>query len=172
MARKGMQKLRFWKDSLAGAELDDAAAVAFGGAAFGQGSVLLHGFSLGGFALALFLARFCFAIEGLGNGGGTADFTEVKDFDVKFAALVSDAEHVAYTDIARGLGFDLVGADAAEIAGLGGESARLEEARSPKPPVDADGICVLPSRHEISRECVRKLCLKFSRCRGTQRRSK
>ena len=100
--------------------MDDATAVAFGGAAFGKGSVLLHGFSLGGFALSLFLACFGFAIEVLGNGGGTADFTEVQDFDVKFAALVFDAKHVAYTDIARGLGFDFVGVNAAEIAGLGG----------------------------------------------------
>lgn len=37
-------------DSSPGAELDDAAAVALGGAAFGQGCELLHGFALGGFA--------------------------------------------------------------------------------------------------------------------------
>jgi hypothetical protein len=112
---------------------------------------LLHGFSLGGFAQALFLAGLGFTVEGLGDGGGTADITQLQDFDVKFAALVSDAEHVPYADIFRGLGFDLVGMDAAEIAGLGGLGARLEEARSPKPLIDADGICVLPSRHEISR---------------------
>jgi len=118
--------------------LDDATAVAFGRTAFGEGSVLLHGFSLGGFALALFFAGFGFAVEGLRNGGGTADFTEVQDFNVKLAALVLDAKHVAYPHIAGGLDSDFVGVNPAEIAGLGGEGARLEEARNPKPLVDAD----------------------------------
>ena len=78
-----------------GTELDYAAAVAFGRAALGQRSILLHGFSLGSLALALFLAGFSFAIESLRNRGGATDFTELQDFDVKFPALIFDTEHVA-----------------------------------------------------------------------------
>ena len=74
----------------------------------GKRSVLLHGFSLGGFALALLFAGFGFAVEGLCDCGGTAGFTELQDFDVKFAAFISDTEPVADVDIARGFGFDFV----------------------------------------------------------------
>jgi len=100
------------------AELDDAAAVALGRTAFWQGRELLHGFAFSGFAPALFLAGIGFAVEGLGNGGGTTDIAQLQDFDMKFAAFVADAEHVANADIAGRLGFDLIGMDAAEIAGL------------------------------------------------------
>ena len=84
----------------------------------GQGRELLHCFAFSGFALTVFLAGFGFAVEGLGDGSGTAHFAELKNFDLEFAAFVADAEHVADADIAGRLGFDLVGADSAEVAGL------------------------------------------------------
>lgn len=89
-------------------ELDDAAAIAFCWAAFGEGGVLLHGFAFGGFALAAFLAVVGFAVESLSDRCGAADIGDSEDFDVEFAGLVPYAEHVAGMNIARGLGFDFV----------------------------------------------------------------
>jgi hypothetical protein len=126
------------------AELDDAAAVALGGAAFRQRRILLHSFTFGGFALALLLAGFGFAIQGLRNGGRTAHIGYLQDFNMKFAALVADAEHVAEMDLARRFGFYFVGTNTAKVAGFGGEGARLEETGGPEPLVDANGVFVLP----------------------------
>ena len=114
----------------------------------GKRRVLLHRFALGGFALPLFLAGFGFAVEGLRHCRRTAHFAQLQNLDVKLAAFVFDAQHVADADIARGLGFNFVGVDAAQVAGLGSEGARLEKARSPQPLVDANGVCgsALPSR--------------------------
>jgi hypothetical protein len=122
----------------ASAELDDAAAIALGGAAFREWGELLHGFSFGGFALTAFLALVGLAVEGLRYGGRAADVGDGQNFDVEFRGFVLDAEHVVEVDFARGLGFNFVGADAAQIAGLGCEGSRFEETSSPEPLVYAD----------------------------------
>ena len=116
----------------------DEAAVAFGGA-FGWRSVSdgAKEFALfGGFA-AGFLALFGLAVEGLGDGGGTALLAEGEDLDCKFAAFVFDVEHVADVDLAGWLGGVGVRENAVHVAGFGGLLAGLEEAGGPKPLVDA-----------------------------------
>jgi len=117
----------------------DEAAVAFVGALGGSGGPGdgAEEFAFfGGFAAGLF-AGFGFAVEGLCDGGGGSLLAEGEDFDVEFAAFVLDVEHVADADFAGGLGEDVVGEDAVEVAGFGGLFARLEEAGGPEPFVDA-----------------------------------
>lgn len=124
-------------DSLAAAaELDDTAAVALGGATFGEGSELLHRFALGGFTLAAFLALIGLSIERLRNNSGSANIRNSQDLKMEFAAFVLDAQHVSNMNFARRLGFQFVGADASEIAGFRCEAAGLEKACGPKPLVD------------------------------------
>ena len=43
---------------------------------------------------------FGFAVHGLGDGGGAADFVEEEDFDLEDAGFVGDAELVAEVDFA------------------------------------------------------------------------
>jgi hypothetical protein len=47
---------------------------------------------------------------------------------------------VAGANLAGWLGLMPVGEDAAQVAGLGGQSASFEEARRPEPFVDANGV--------------------------------
>ena len=119
------------------AEAMDLAAVLFGGAAGGGWLEEQAGFALFGDEGARGSAGFGFMVEGLGDGGGSADFAEGEDFDFEFSTFIFDGELVADTDFvsrARGL---LVRLDAAEIAGLRCEGAGFEEARGPEPFVDA-----------------------------------
>ena len=122
------------------AEAVDEAAVALGGA-FGGGRsgpgdgaeefALFSGFAAG------FLALVCFAIEGLGYGGGGSLVTQGKDFHGEVATFIFDLEGVADVDLAGGLGGLAVGEDALEVAGFGGLLAGFEEAGGPEPLVDA-----------------------------------
>lgn len=111
----------------------DEAAVAFVGA-FGRGGGIGHGAEelafFGGFAASLF-AGLSFAVEGLRDRGGGSLLAEGEDFDVELAAFVFDVKHVADADLAGGLGEDIVGEDAVEVAGFGGLLARLEETGGP-----------------------------------------
>lgn len=84
------------------------AAIAFGGAAFGEGSELLHSFSFGGFALTAFFALVGLAVERLCNCGRASDVGDAQNLNVEFAGFVPDAEHVADVDIAGGFSFDIV----------------------------------------------------------------
>jgi hypothetical protein len=122
------------------AEAVDEAPVAFVGAFAGSSCGPGHGAEefalLDGFA-AEFFALFGFAVEGLGDGGGSALLAEGEDFDVEFAAFVFDVERVADVDLAGGLGGVVVREDAVELAGFGGLLAGLEEAGGPEPFVDA-----------------------------------
>ncbi len=122
------------------AEAYDAATVALGGAALGQGRVHLHSFALGGGFGARFFAGLTLAIEGLRHNRGAAHLAQRENFNLKVAALVLDDEIVADTNLAGGFGFVAVGEDAAQVAGLGGQRAGFEEARRPKPFVDAQGV--------------------------------
>src|ERR1700722_1893166 len=58
-------------------------------------------------------------------------FAWQQHFNIEFATLVFDEQHVADADFARRLGLDFVGVDAAKVAGLLGERTGLEEARGP-----------------------------------------
>jgi len=128
---------RWWLG--AGAELDDGAAVAFGGAIGGGGlEECGRGFALGGDFLAEFAAGFGFAIEGLGDRGGAADVAEGEDFDVEVSAVVGDVEHVSGVEFAGRLGGLSVDLDAAEVTGAGGEGTGFEESCGPEPLVNAD----------------------------------
>ena len=104
-----------------------------------QRSVLLHRLPRRCFLLAAFLALFCLSIEILRHGCGAADIAYTQDLDLKFAALVSNAQHVANVDITSGFGLYIVRMDTAEVTGLRCQSARFEKARGPQPLVDANG---------------------------------
>lgn len=127
-----------WSGALA--KLNDAASVALGRPVFGERGVLLHCFALFGEFEAGCAAGLGFAVEGLGLGRGAAHFAEDEDLNLKEAGFVFDLEHVAGVDFAGGFGAEAVGLDAADVASLAGEGAGFEEARSPEPFVDANGI--------------------------------
>ena len=116
------------------------AAVAFRWAACGQLFELPHGFALGGDFQALFFTLFGFAVEGLCDRGWAADFTEQQDFDMKFAGLAGDLQHVADAHGARGLEGLARRLNSAEITGFGCEGSRLEKAGCPEPLVDSYGV--------------------------------
>ena len=118
----------------------DAAAVAFGGTALGQGRELLHGLALGGCLGSRCNAGLALAIERLRHGCRTAHLAQRENLNLKLAALVFDDEVVAGMDLAGRLGLVSVGEDAAQVAGLGGQSAGFEEARRPEPFVDPEGV--------------------------------
>jgi len=96
------------------------ATVAFRWPACGELFELTHGLVFGCDLQALLFALFGLAVEGLGDRCWATDFAEQQDFDVKFATLVRDSQHVANPHGARGLE-GLAGAlNPAQIAGLGG----------------------------------------------------
>ena len=121
------------------AELEDSAAIAFGGADGGELYELAHGFALGGDFLAELAAGVGFAVESLSDGCGAAHVAEGKDFDFKVSAIVGHAQHIADADFPRSLGGLAVGSNPAEFTGAGGEGSRLEESGRPEPFVDAHG---------------------------------
>jgi hypothetical protein len=126
--------------SAVAAEAVNETAVAFVGALVGSGCGPGHGaeeLALFGGLAAGFFARFGFAVEGLGDGGGAALLAEHEDLDFKLAAFVFDVEHVADADLAGGLGGLVVREDAVQVAGFGGLLAGLEETGGPEPFVDA-----------------------------------
>lgn len=131
----------------ASAELDDVAAVAFGGAASREDFEVAGGAAFSGDFFAQGAAGLGFAVKSLGEGGGAASFTEGEDFNVEVAAVVGDVKLVANVDFAGGLGGLAVGLDASQIAGAGCEGAGLEEAGGPEEFVDADGVMSGGCRH-------------------------
>ena len=124
----------------AAAELDDAPAVAFGGPPLGNADVLLKGLTLLGEVETCFATGVGFAIKRLSDGGGPAHRADEKDFDLKDATLVLDAQLVSGANLASGLCAQAVRLNAADITGARGHGARFEEARSPKPFVDAHRV--------------------------------
>jgi hypothetical protein len=121
------------------------AAVALGGASAGGTVDGVHHFALGGDLEAKLAAGFGFEVQRLGNGGGTAHLAELQDLDIEVAGVVGDVELVTQADFASGLNALPGGLDAAKLARLGGERARLEEARRPEPFVDSHTHgCILP----------------------------
>ena len=122
------------------AKADDAATVALGWTALGQRRELLHGLALGSRFCARGDAGFALAIERLRHRGRAAHLTQRENFNLKIAAFVFYDELVADTNLAGGFGFVTVGEDATQVTGLGGQRPRFEEARSPKPFVDAQGV--------------------------------
>src|ERR1019366_7588370 len=77
------------------AELDDAAAVALGGAMLGQGRKLLHGLAFGGCLEARGDARLGLAVEGLSHRRRAAHLAEGEDLDLKDATFVFHFKLVA-----------------------------------------------------------------------------
>src|SRR5579883_1918846 len=119
------------------ADLSDRAAVTLGGAAARETFDARHQFSFfSGFASRL-AALFGFAIERLRDGSRSSHFAEFENFNVKFAAVVLNAKHIAGLDVASGLGGLAVEIDPSEFAGARRDRACFEESRSPEPFVDA-----------------------------------
>lgn len=102
------------------AETVDEAAVAFGGSAFGQIFELLQGFPLLRQFVSRRLAGLGFAVESLGDGGGSADFTQEHNFDLKITTVISDLQHVSGVHGAGRLRKLAIRVNPAKIAGAGG----------------------------------------------------
>jgi len=98
-----------------------------------EGSAFLGGLATG------FTAGVGFAVKRLRDGGGPAEVTEGEDVDFELAAFGTDLEAIAEVDVAAGFDWLMVALDAAEFAGAGSLGAGFEEARRPKPFVDAGG---------------------------------
>jgi len=82
------------------AEAQDAAAIALGRPGDGSRVEMHHGFALGCGPLTGFAAGHRFLIERLGNGCGTADVTELEDFDLEVATLGPYLQHVTNLNFA------------------------------------------------------------------------
>lgn len=143
--------------SASAAKLNDSAAISLGGAPLGQWSVLLHRLAFRGFPRPMFLALVSFAVERLGNCGWTANIGDGEYLDMKLAALILDPKHVADSNFSSRLGLDLIGTDASQVAGLGGEGACLEEPGCPEPFVDANGVSALFGGSLHLGRCLRSL---------------
>jgi hypothetical protein len=94
--------------------------------------------AFGGDFLAQLSARLCLAVESLSDGSWAAKVAELKDFDLKVAAIVGDAQPIADANFAGSFGWLAVGLDASEFTSARSKGASLEEARGPKKFVDAD----------------------------------
>lgn len=105
---------------LAASETVDHTTVALGGAAFPAGVHLRHGFALLGCFGAGGAAGIGFREQGLGDGGGAAEFAELEDGYGEFADFVFDDEGITDADFAGGFGGVAIGGDAVQITGLGG----------------------------------------------------
>lgn len=123
--------------SSSAAELDDLAAVAFGGATFRGRAEIAQGFAFFGELQPGFMAGGGFKVESLGHRGGAADGAEKQDFHFKFVRFSANVQEIADADLAGGLGGLLVALDPAQVAGARGDGARLEKAGSPEPLVDS-----------------------------------
>ena len=66
---------------------------------------------------ALFAAFFGFAVQGLRHRCRTTHLTELKNLNLKDAALIGHLEHVAEADIARRFDGLTIGLDPSQIAG-------------------------------------------------------
>ena len=88
---------------------------------------------------ARFAAGIGFAVKVLRHGGWTAHSADEQNLDLKDPALIFNAQLVAGANLAGGLGAEAVRLNAAHVAGARGHGARFEEARGPKPLVDAHG---------------------------------
>jgi hypothetical protein len=80
--------------------LDDATAVALGGAALGQGRELLHGLAFGGCFGSRCNAGLALAIERLRHGSRAAHLAQRENFYLKVATFVLYDETVADADLA------------------------------------------------------------------------
>ena len=126
-----LQEVGTYGQSVATPEADDFTAIAFGRTTGWELFPLAGNLALSGDLQAEFAARVGFAVERLGDGGRAANLAEGEDLDFEVASIVGNAEHVADADFPCGLAGLAVGENAAEIAGAGGECARLKEARDP-----------------------------------------
>ena len=102
------------------AEVIQFAAVAFRGFSLGEEADGEEGLALFGAFQASFLALLSFAVEGLGDGGGSTQFAEGQDFDVKVTGFGFDVQGICDPYFARGFGGDIVRLNASEVAGFRG----------------------------------------------------
>ena len=124
------------------AELYYLSPVAFRWPPRGHGFKLHGCFALGCRLQARFLAFFGLAIERLRHRRGPAHLAQQQHFYMKLAAIVGDPQLVAHADLAGGFCGLPIGLNPAQLTCSRGKSARLEEARRPKPFIDSHG------RHE------------------------
>src|ERR1700761_3850560 len=81
-----------------------------------------------------------FVIKRLGYRRRATDFAERSHLYVEVACLCAYVQAIASMNLAGRLCLISIGEDTAEVAGAGGESARLEETRCPEPFVHADAV--------------------------------
>jgi len=124
----------------AATKLDDAAAVTFGGPALGEPDILFECLAFLGEVETRFAAGIGLAKERLRHGRGAARRARKQNFDLEDAALVFNAQLVSCAYLAGRLGAHPVRLNAANVTGARGQSARFEEARGPKPFVDANRV--------------------------------
>lgn len=111
----------------------DLATIALGGSILRKLFELQHRFPLLRQPGARLAAAICFAIESLGDGGGTSHLAKGQNFHLKIASFAFYLQQIADTDFARRLGGLAIGFYAAEVAGVGGDRSRFEESGSPEP---------------------------------------
>jgi hypothetical protein len=97
------------------AKLIDCPAIFLGWSTFCDGSKLKHCFAILGGFVAQHSAFLGLTIERLCDCRGTPDMAEKEDLYVKDAGLVGYAQHIADSDIARGLGSFFVRFDPADV---------------------------------------------------------
>ena len=116
----------------------DSAAIAFGRTAGRGWSEVESGLALLGEPAACFAAGLGFAIELLSDRSRPARVAESQHLDFKVAALCFDGEPVTGPDLAGGTRGLMVGLNAVQLTGFGGEGPGLEEAGGPKPLVESN----------------------------------
>lgn len=126
--------------SVATTKTNDAAAIAFGGATRRSRNEVQSGPALFCKFPARFAAGFGFAIELLRNGRGSADVAQAQDFHFEVSAVVFNREKIPDPDFAGGAEGLMIGFDAPQFTRFPGECARFEEARGPKPFVEANPV--------------------------------
>jgi len=102
------------------------------------------GFALFGSLEAGGAAGLGFAVERLGHGRRAADLTELQHLDFEKACFCFDLKQIGDADLAGRLGGLPVRGDAAEVTRPGRERSGFEEARGPKPFIDAQGARLRP----------------------------
>jgi len=101
-------------------ELNDATSITLRGPTLGKRSVELHRLAFLNELESSLAAGISLTVQGLGDGGRAADFAEEQNVDLKDATLVFNAQLVTRMDLARRLGTNAIGLNAANVAGATG----------------------------------------------------
>ena len=84
-----------------------------------------------------FAACFCLAVQSLGNGGWPSYVAQSENFNFEFSAASFNVQEIADVHLARRFDQLFAAFDPAKFARLRRQAASFEEARCPKPFVDA-----------------------------------